>query len=214
MTLRIVLADDHRMFRDALRAMLERVHGLVVVGEAGAGDEAICLARQASADIVCMDIGMPGVNGIQATRRLLAGSPGIKVIALSAFAERRHVLDMFDAGASAYVTKAEASDELFRAIEAVRRGRHYLCPDAATLLTGSLTTASAAGSPPEVLLSPRERAVLVQVAKGCTSADIAKQLSIAPATVEVHRRNLMRKLDLRNVAQLTRYVIDCGLDRE
>jgi len=212
MTLRILLADDHRMFRDALRALLERVPELIVVGEAGDGNDVLQMAKQTAVDIVCMDVGMPGMNGVKATRQLLAALPGLKVIALSTFAERRYVLDMFEAGASAYVTKAEASDELLRAIEAVQRGRNYLCPDVATLLTGTIAASGIFGSPMAVKLSPRERAVLVQVAKGCTSSQIADQMKIAPSTVEVHRRNIMRKLDLHSVAHLTRYVINCGLD--
>lgn len=214
MTKRIFLADDHRMFRDALRLLLERVPRLLVVGEAGNGSDVLRLVQQTGADIVCMDIGMPGMNGIKATRQLLAAMPATKVIALSTYAERRYVLDMFDAGVSAYVTKAEASEELLRAIEAVRSGRHYLCPDAATLLTGNAALPGLLGNPPQAQLSPRERAVLVQVAKGRTSAQIAEQMSIAPSTVEVHRRNIMRKLDLHSIAELTRYVISCGFDQE
>lgn len=211
---RVLLVDDHRMFCDALRTLLERIPGLTVVGEAASGNDVLPLARQTAADIICMDIGMPGMNGIRATRSLLAALPHAKVIALSTFAERRYVLDMFDAGASAYVTKAEASEELLRAIEAVKRGRNYLCPDAATLLTGSIAPPGIVDNSPQVQLSPRERAVLVQVAKGRTSAQIAEQMNIAPSTVEVHRRNIMRKLDLHSVAQLTRYVINCGFDPE
>lgn len=214
MTKRILLADDHRMFRDALRLLLERVPRLVVVGEAGNGNDVLPLAQQTGADIVCMDIGMPGMNGIKATRQLRAALPATKVIALSTYAERRYVLDMFDAGVAAYVTKAEASDELLRAIEAVRRGRHYLCPDAATLLTGNASLPTLLGTPQQPQLSPRERAVLIQVAKGCTSIQIAEQMNIAPSTVEVHRRNIMRKLDLHSVAELTRYVISCGFDQD
>lgn len=214
MTKRIFLADDHRMFREALRLLLERVPRLVVVGETGNGSDVLQLAQQSAADIVCMDIGMPGTNGIKATRQLVATMPATKVIALSTYVERRYVLDMFDAGAAAYVTKAEASDELLRAIEAVRSGHHYLCPDAATLLTGNAALPGMLGSPPQTQLSPRERAVLVQVAKGRTSTQIAEQMSIAPSTVEVHRRNIMRKLDLHSIAELTRYVISYGFDQE
>lgn len=214
MTQRIFLADDHRMFRDALRLLLERVPRLLVVGEAGNGSDVLRLVQQSEADIVCMDIGMPGMNGIKATRQLLAAMPATKVIALSTYAERRYVLDMFDAGVVAYVTKAEAGDELLRAIEAVRSGRHYLCPDAATLLTGNASLPGLLGTPQHAQLSPRERAVLVQVAKGRTSTQIAEQMSIAPSTVEVHRRNIMRKLDLHSIAALTRYVISCGFDQE
>jgi CheY-like chemotaxis protein len=118
MKLRIMLADDHQIFRDALRSFLEKNRDLEVVAEAGNGLEVISLAREHSPDIVCMDIGMPGMNGVETTRRLVAACPGIKVIALSAFFDQHFVLDMMRAGALAYVTKAETGDELLRAITA------------------------------------------------------------------------------------------------
>ena len=213
MTLRVLLVDDHQMFRDALRMLLERSPNLTVVGTAGSGEEALRLAAETSPDIVCMDIGMPGMNGVETTRHLIGAHPAIKVIALSTFVERHYVLDMMGAGAAAYVTKAEASDELLRAIDAVQRGRNYLCPDVATLITESL---SVGGKPiaPTALLGVREKQVIVLVAKGCTSIEIAGLMNISPATVEVHRRNVKRKLGLHGVAELTRYVISHGLDRD
>lgn len=213
MTLRIMLVDDHQMFRDALRMLLEGTVNLKVVGEAGNGEEALRLAAETLPDIVCMDIGMPGMNGVEATRHLVSTYPALKVIALSTYVERDYVLDMMGAGAAAYVTKAEASDELLRAIDAVQRGRNYLCPDVATLITESL---SGVGKPitPRARLGVRERQVMVLVAKGYTSTDIGGQMNISPATVEVHRRNLMRKLNLHGVAELTRYVISHGIDRD
>ena len=213
MTLRIMLVDDHQMFRDALRMLLEGTVNLKVVGEAGNGEEALRLAAETLPDIVCMDIGMPGMNGVETTRHLVSTYPALKVIALSTYVERDYVLDMMGAGAAAYVTKAEASDELLRAIDAVQRGRNYLCPDVATLITESL---SGVGKPitPRARLGVRERQVMVLVAKGYTSTDIGSQMNISPATVEVHRRNLMRKLNLHGVAELTRYVISHGIDRD
>lgn len=126
MTLRIVLADDHQMFRHALRALLEKEPQFEVVAEAASGDELLRIVDGRQVEVVCMDIGMPGMNGIEATRRLLAMRPGLKVIGLSAFADRQFVLDMLNAGASGYVTKAEAGDELLRAIHNVQIGRTYL----------------------------------------------------------------------------------------
>jgi len=210
MKLRILLADDHQLFRDALRSMLNNTANLKVVAETGNGLDVIDLARATSPDIVCMDIGMPGMNGIETTRRLVAACPGIKVIALSAFSSQKYVMDMMSAGASAYVTKAGAAEELLRAIEAVQHERNYLCPDVARILAEALS-----GNSPDarlaVQLSARERQVLQQVAEGCSSPQIAKQLHIAESTVEVHRRNIMRKLGIHSVAELTRYAIHIGL---
>ena len=206
MTLRVLLVDDHQMFRDALRALLERDANLEVVAEASNGTDALRLAQQTAPDIVCMDIGMPGINGVETTRLLMAAQPTLKVIALSTFAERHYVLDMLKAGAAAYVTKAEASEELMRAIDAVQRNRSYLCPDVATLIAGSIAGHEKADLMP-ARLGSREQQVLQLVAKGHTSATIATMLNIAASTVEVHRRNIMRKLDLHSVAELTRYVI-------
>ena len=208
--IRIVLADDHRMFRHALRAMLEKEAGLEVVAEASDGEGLLEIVRSRDVDVVCLDIAMPGMNGIEATRRLLAMRPGLCVIGLSAFADRQFVIDMLNAGARAYLTKAAAGDELLRAIEAVRQGRTYLCPDVATTVTAALldNPSLQAGTP---RLTARERQVLQLIAEGHTSARIAERLYLAPSTVEVHRRNIMRKLDLHNVAELTRYAIRNGL---
>jgi two-component system NarL family response regulator len=210
MKLRILLADDHQMFRDALRSLLEKIPDLVVVAETGNGLEVVNLAQESSPDIVCMDIGMPGMNGIETTRCLLAANPGIKVIALSAYSDQRFVLDMMRAGASAYVTKAEAGDELLRAINAVRQNRNYFCPDVANVVAGALFGDGGQGML-STQLGARERQVLQLVAEGCTSAQIAEQLHIAASTVEVHRRNIMRKLNMHSVAELTRYAIHSGL---
>jgi len=213
MKVRILLADDHQLFRDALRIMLEREKTMQVVAETGDGLEVVKLARETQPDVVCMDINMPGMNGIETTRRLTAACPEAKVIGLSAFSDQRYVLEMLDAGAYAYVTKAAASDELLRAVKAVLHGQKYLCPDAATTITKGLSDnkngqqeASGAAS-----LGARERQVLQLVAEGHTSTQISARLHIAPSTVDVHRRNIMRKLDLHSVADLTKFAIRYGL---
>ena len=210
MTLRIVLADDHQMFRDALRSLLERTGEMEVVAETGNGLEVVNLVSKYNPDIVCMDIGMPGMNGVETTRCLLAADSTIKVIALSAYSDQRYVLDMMRAGASAYVTKTEAGEELLRAIKAVRQNRHYFCADVANVVTGALF-GEGEQSKTSAQLGPRERHVLQLVAEGRTSVEIAEQLHIAASTVEVHRRNIMRKLNMHNVAELTRYAIHSGL---
>ena len=210
MSLRIVLADDHQMFRHALRALLARDAELEVVAEAASGDEVLAIAEAQPVDLVCMDIAMPGMDGIEATRRLLARHPGVRVIGLSAFADRQFVIDLLSAGARGYITKAEAGDELLRAIRTVREGRTYLCPDVAATVADALRDRPGLyAAPPR--LTARERPVLQLIAEGLTSVQIAERLHIATSTVEVHRRNLMRKLDLHNVAELTRYSITSGI---
>ena len=210
MSLRIVLADDHQMFRHALRALLAREPDLEVVAEASTGDEVLAIAAAQAVDLVCMDIAMPGMDGIEATRRLLARHPGVRVIGLSAFADRQFVIDLLDAGARGYITKAEAGDELLRAIHTVREGRTYLCPDvAATVTSALLDRGSLYAAMPR--LTERERQVLQLIAEGLTSVQIGERLHIAASTADVHRRNLMRKLDLHNIAELTRYAITRGI---
>lgn len=205
MTIDIVIADDHQMFREALVNLISTQYDMQVVAQTGRGDEVLKLVEQLQPSAVCMDINMPGVHGIEATRRLMMAHPQLKVIALSAYSDSRYVRDMLTAGACAYVTKAEASDELLRAIRAAVQGKIYLCPDVASVLRDALTPLPA--STPRATLSSREAQVAQCVAQGLTSAQIADQLCIAASTVEVHRRNIMRKLDIHSVAELTRYVM-------
>jgi two-component system NarL family response regulator len=187
--------------------MLGAQADLEVVAQTGDGLQIIPLALESAPHVVCMDISMPGMNGIEVTRALLRERPLIKVVALSAYTDQNHVLEMLGAGACAYVTKVEAGDELLRAIRAVLCGRRYLCPDVSGVVTDVLKGRQRAPRN-SVMLSERERQVLKGVATGFTSGQIAKQLLIAASTVEVHRRNIMRKLDRHSVAELTRYVMD------
>ena len=210
MTIRVLLVDDHRIFRESLRSLLTQIPNILVVGEAGNGQEAIALASQLVPDIVCMDIGMPGLNGIKATRELRTACPTVKVIALSTHTDNVYVRDMMAAGASGYVTKAEGGQELLRAIEAVGKGHQYLCAGITDIATRALVIERHGRT--HELLGKREQQVLCLVAKGMNSQQIATQLDIATGTVEVHRRNIMRKLDLHNAVDLTRYVITCGMD--
>jgi DNA-binding NarL/FixJ family response regulator len=209
--LRVLLADDHQLVRDALRVMLEMEPDIEVVAEASNGNDVPRLTRQMNVDVVCMDIAMPGMNGIETTEKLLAVCPTVKVIGLSAYVDQRFILDMLQAGAVGYVTKADAGEELLRAIRAVRRQQTYLCPAAAAAVTGAMRSNTPQGRFRGGHLGARERQVLQLVAEGNTSPRIAQILHIAPSTVEVHRRNLMRKLDLHNVAELTTYALSCGM---
>jgi two-component system NarL family response regulator len=209
--LRVLLADDHQLVRDALRLLIDSEPDIRVVAQANSGTDVLRLGRQMNANIVCMDIGMPGLNGIETTEQLMATCPNVKVIGLSAYADRRFILDMLQAGAVGYVTKADAGDELLRAIRAVHQGQTYLCPAAAAAVTGAMRDNASGGRFRKGHLGARERQVLQLVAEGHTSPRIAQILHIAPSTVEVHRRNLMRKLDLHNVAELTTYALTHGI---
>jgi DNA-binding NarL/FixJ family response regulator len=207
---KILLADDHKMMRDGLRAILEK-EGLQVVGEAQNGLETIALARSLRPRIVIMDISMPELNGIDATRRLVAELPTIKIIALSMNADRRYVLAMFKAGARGYLVKNSASDELLAAVRAMANDQIYVSPAVASIVVDNFLGAAPPVVKPERELSPREREVLQLLAEGKTSKDIAGLLSLAVPTVETHRRQIMDKLNLHTIAELTKYAIREGL---
>ena len=211
MNLRILLADDHQMFREALRILLERNSDFEIVGETGNGNEVLSLTGKTSPNIVCLDIDMPGLNGVEITRQITAAYPLVKVIALSVFSDRGYIADMLNAGASAYLTKAAAGVELLRAIDAVSRNRSYLCPDATDAVKEAMTTRGERKELAGTKLGAREVEVLKLVATGLTSSQIAERLEIALSTVEVHRRNIMRKLDVDSAIGLTRYAIRTGL---
>ncbi len=210
MSVRIILVDDHQMFRQALRIMLEKAADLEIVAEAGSVAELLPCIRQSNPDVICMDIGMPGINGIAATREVLAIDPRIKVIGLSSFTDKEYVLGLLDAGAVGYVAKAEATDELLRAIRTVQLGRVYLSPGISASLAG-LVRDGVVQDVGASRLGPRELQVLRLVSEGHSSQEIAARLRVAPATVDVHRRNIMRKLDLHSVAELTKYAIRNGI---
>lgn len=211
MKLKVLLADDHKMFREALRSMLAKETEIEVVAEVGDGRDVLIAAAKTKPDIVCMDVSMPGLNGVEATRRLVAAQPGVKVIGLSAYSDKRFVMEMLNAGAAGYVTKGDAGDELLRAIQAVRKNQTYLCPEVAAGLVDVLRGNSADAVSPLPQLGSREREVLQLVSEGMTTPQIAERLHLAPSTVEVHRRNIMRKLNLHSVAELTKYAIRTGL---
>ena len=210
MSIRLMLVDDHKMLREALRTILERAGDIVVVAEAEDGAAALERARALAPDVVVMDIGLVGMNGIETTRRMLAENPAIKVLGLSAIGDRRTVTRMLEAGATGYVAKSAGSEELLHGIRAVAQGETYLYAGAAAAIVDSVRKQSLQGRQGETL-GRREREVLQLLASGKTSVQIAGTLGIAAGTVEVHRRNIVRKLDLHNVAELTKYAIREGL---
>ena len=210
---RVLLVDDHLMFLEALRGLLEKQPGLEVVGVARNGLEVLPQARALLPDIICMDIGMPGMNGIEATRKIIAALPAVKVVALSTHADHIYVTDMMKAGASAYVSKSEGGKELLRAIEAVTLNRTYWCPSATEALARTMNAVGdMSGAVPS--LAAREHQVLRLVAQGQSSQSIADALGIATGTVDVHRRNIMRKLGLHSAVELTRYALKHGFLEE
>lgn len=212
MTIRILIADDHKVFREALRIMLQREPDLKIVGEAADGESVVKLAPRLAPDLVLMDIGMPGLNGIEATGRLLKKCPSVKVLGLSSYAEKYFILQMLNAGAAGYVVKTAGRGELLQGIRRVAQGKLYVSPEGVTALGETMPRRRDGAVPiPAVKLGQREREVLQLLAEGKSSGQIGVQMNIATGTVEVHRRNIMRKLNLHSVAELTKHAIRIGL---
>ncbi len=211
MTIKVLLADDHTILRMALRALLARETDINVVADVERGADAVRVAAELKPDVVVMDIGMPDMSGIEATRALLSGDPAVKVLALSTYLERSLVAQMLAAGAKGYVVKSTHGDELLRGIREVSENRIYLCPEVAAVMIDSMRDKSPAGAGDGERLGRREREVLALLAEGKTSQEIAAKLFIATSTVIAHRRNISRKLGLHTVAELTKYAIREGL---
>lgn len=210
--MRIVLADDHKILRDGLRSLLEKQPGMEVVAEVEDGRTIVQLARELSPDVVIMDIAMPDLNGIEATRKIVCENAAVKVIALSMHSDRRFVEEMFKAGASGYLLKDCAFEELAGAISAVCTNRFYLSPDLAGKMIKEYTNKlESDDSSVFTALTAREREVLQLLAEGKTTGQIAAFLNLSEKTVETHRRHIMKKLGLYSIAGLTKYAIREGL---
>lgn len=212
MTVRILLVDDHRMMREGLSAILSATDGYEIVGEAEDGCTAVAAALDLEPDLVVMDVGLPRMNGIEACRRITKERPEARVIALSTHADKRYVLNMIAAGASGYVLKEAASEELIRAVDAVVRGGHYLSPQITGVVFEPMRgkPVRSASSSLEIL-GPREREVLQLLAEGKTSKVIAERLELSIKTIETHRRNISQKLGLKSIAELTKYAVREGM---
>lgn len=213
MSTRILIADDHRIMREGLRALLGKQDAFLVVGESEDGRKAVEMAARLRPDIVIMDLTMPGLNGIEATRQIVAANPEVKVIALSIHSDRRFVRQMFEAGASGYLLKEGAFEELARAIREVADGNAFVSPGIAGVLIDDVVGRMADKETPAGIrgLSGREREVLQLLAEGKTTKEIAGILQVGAKTVETHRRQIMLKLQLDSVAELTKYAIREGL---
>ncbi len=211
MTIRILLVDDHALMRDGLRAVLEKEADFEIVGEAGGGREAVLLAAEVAPDIVIMDVAMKDMNGIEATRQIRAHDRRVAIVALSSHSDPRYVTAILRAGASAYVLKSNAYTQLRKAVQSVRVGRTFLCEEVSSSVVDAVRNPRSDNASAYERLGAREREVLQLLAEGLTSSEIAKQLHVATSTVETHRRNLMRKLDLHGIAELTKYAIREGL---
>jgi DNA-binding NarL/FixJ family response regulator len=212
MSIRVLLVDDHRMMIAGLRSLLASQSDIEVVGEASDGRAALDLLSNVSPDVVVMDVGMPEMNGIEATRRIRAGYEHVRVIALSAYTEEHYVHHMLEAGACGYVLKVAAVEDLVQAVRAVNRGKTYLSPEIAGPVVERSTHAHAGGGTSAFsTLGSREREVLQLVAEGKASKQIATEMHISMKTVETHRRNIVEKLGLHGTAELTKYAVREGL---
>jgi DNA-binding NarL/FixJ family response regulator len=208
MSIKILLVDDHRLMRYGLRSLISHTPDMEIVAEAENGRVAVELARELSPDVIIMDIEMPDLNGIEATRHIVTESPEIKVIVLSMHSDRQVIAEMLKAGAKAYLLKDSEPDELVKAIQTVVANKTYLCPEIADVVAKSyveylLTSECSVSS----ILTPRECEVLQLLAEGKTTKEIADHLCISANTVETHRRHIMDKLDIHTISGLTKYAI-------
>ncbi len=212
MNIRILIADDHNIVRDGLKALVEKEPGLEVVAEATNGLEAIELVEKLAPDIVIMDVAMPDLNGIEATRQLTSKDSTIKIIALSMHSDRRFVIEMLRAGAMGFMLKDSAFEELVEAIKNVHRGRAFLSSSIVdVVVTDYVRNLAGTDSPAYTQLSNRERQVLKLLAEGKTIKEIAYILEVSAKTVETHRLNIRDKLGISSLAELTKFAIREGI---
>jgi DNA-binding NarL/FixJ family response regulator len=212
MSIRILLADDHLIFREGMRSLLAREPDIDVVGGAENGRETVRLARELKPDVIVMDITMPDLNGMEATRQIKKRIPDTKVLCLSMHSDRRYVLDMFRAGVSGYLLKNCAYKELSDAIHIVALNQVYISPQIAHIVVDeSIAQQPPAASSVQSILTPREREVLQLIAEGRNTKQMALKMHLSSKTIEAHRRRIMKKLHIRSVAELTKYAISEGL---
>jgi two-component system, NarL family, response regulator NreC len=208
----IVLADDHQVVRQGLRAILEGEHNLRVVGEAGNGLKAARLVERLRPDVLVLDLMIPGLSGLEVTRQLAKRSPKTRVVILSMHSDKSYVLEALRNGAAGYVLKDSSADELIKAVQEAAANRRYLSPPLSdSAVDAYAQQGSATGTDSYDSLSSREREVFQLAAEGHTNKEIGKILFISPRTVEIHRANMMAKLGLRNQTDLIRYALKRGI---
>ena len=206
--IKIVLVDDHKLLRDGLRNIIEQKSNMHIIGEASDGREAIKIASKLIPDVIIMDVAMPGLNGIEAATQIVKNEPEIKIIGVSMHSGKQFIQGMFKAGAFGYLLKDGDADELIIAISTVIENKKYLSKD---LNQEFLTELKKGENPKKTLLSAREKEVLQLIAEGKSSKEIGEILFLSPKTIDVHRNNIMRKLDLFTISELTKYAIQKGL---
>lgn len=214
MSIKILVVDDHGMLREGLRLLIGQQEDMEMIAEAADGREAVELVRKLKPDLVLMDISMPGLNGIEATRQITKENPSTKVLALSAYSDKRFVTDTLKAGASGYILKDSLTDELVRAIYAVMADERYLCPKAAAIVVDDYIHASQSESAePSLLgrLTGKERELLQLLVENKSSKEAARLLHVSVKTVDARRRDLMNKLGISGIAELTKFAIREGL---
>jgi two-component system response regulator NreC len=212
MSVRIILADDHKIMREGLRALLAKQKEIEVIAEADSGRGVIELCSQLHPDVVVIDISMPDLNGIDAARQITREAPDIKVIALSMHSDKKYVKEMLAAGASGYLLKDAAFEELGMAIATVLKNKTYLSPQITdTVVKDYVNENVPRDSIASTALSPREREVLQLIAEGKSTRDIAAKLYVSVKTIETHRKQIMAKLGLNSIAEITKYAIREGL---
>ena len=212
MEVKVIIVDDHKILREGLRSLIEKEPGMTVIAESANGRTAFQLARRLNPNVVVMDINMPDMNGIEATRHIVAEFPDVKVIALSMHSDRRFVVEMLKAGVSGYLLKDVAFEELGNAIRTVMDNRNYLCPKIAKIVLEDYKEHLLATEPSAmVALTSREREVLQLIAEGRSTRQIGDRLNVSIKTVETHRRNIMDKLNIFTIAELTKFAIRQGL---
>lgn len=207
-----MVVDEHKILREGLSSLINKQPNMETIGEATDGREAIEIVNKLSPDLVLMDVTMPNLNGIEATRKIKSKKPDIEIIALSLHSDRRYVLGMIDAGASGYLLKECAFDELVRAINTVMSGKKYLSPEISDILVDEYVRKDTLDKAAIYSkLTSRERETLQQIAEGKSTKDIAKDLSISIKTVETHRQHIKKKLKATSIAELTKIAIREGL---
>jgi DNA-binding NarL/FixJ family response regulator len=208
----VLLADDHTVVRQGLRALLEAERDIAVVGEAENGRQAVVLAKKLLPEVVIMDLAMPGLNGLEATRQILKNLPAVKVLVLTSYGDEDYVAQLLAAGAAGYVIKQTAADDLLNGIRKVHQGKAFFSPSIAKRLRQRNCEAFASGRPAKEVgeLTSREAEVLQLIAEGFANKQIAVELSISIKTVEKHRQQAMNKLNIHDIAGLTRYAMSRG----